>query len=71
MREEIIKKVNTNMLREFAEKESDIVMMENKKFTTEFDDLSLKIKPHLYDVFCQNLKRLFLANGFISSIKCF
>lgn len=29
------------------------------------------MKPALYDMFCNNIKKLFLANGGITSIKCF
>jgi hypothetical protein len=71
LRAEIVKKVNMTALREFAEKESDIVMMEHKKLSTELDDISFKIKPALFDMFSHNLKKLFLANGQITSIKCF
>ena len=45
--------------------------MEYKKMTTELEDISVKMKPALYDTFCNNLKRLFLANGEINSVKCF
>jgi len=39
--------------------------------TTELDELSTRMKPKLYDSFCRNIKKLFLDNGSISSIKCF
>jgi hypothetical protein len=35
LRAEIVKKVNTSALKEFAEKETDTVMLENKKMSTE------------------------------------
>jgi hypothetical protein len=48
LRAEIIKKVNTSALKVFAEKETDTVMLEHKKMTTEIEDLSVKMKPALY-----------------------
>jgi hypothetical protein len=71
LRAEITKKVNTGALKEFANKESDIVNMEHKNMTTEFDELSSRLKPKQYNMFCRNIKKMFLANGSIASIKCF
>lgn len=58
-------------LKKFAEKETDIVSMEFKNMTTELCDIAIKWKPKLYSSFCENLKKLFLSNGTIESIKCF
>jgi hypothetical protein len=71
LRAEITKKVNSNALKSFAEKESDIVSMEFKNMTNEFEELSTRMKPKLYNMFCKNIKKLFLDNGNIASIKCF
>ena len=39
--------------------------------TDELEDIQFKFKPKLYKMFCQNLKKLYLSNGTIASIKCF
>jgi len=39
--------------------------------TGEMDEIYDKFKPKLYDTFCKNLRKLFLSNGDIESIKCF
>lgn len=71
LRAEIRKRVNMGELKKFAEKETDIVSMEFKNMTTELCDIAIKWKPKLYSSFCENLKKLFLSNGTIESIKCF
>jgi len=45
--------------------------MEYKYMTGEMDEIYDKFKPKLYDTFCKNLRKLFLSNGDIESIKCF
>ena len=71
LRADIRKKVNLNELKKFAEKETDIVSMEYKYMTTEMEEIAIKMKPKLYSSFCKNLKKLFLSNGNIESIKPF
>lgn len=38
--------------------------------TTELEDIATKFAPKLYSKFAENLKKLFLSNGEISSLKC-
>ena len=71
LRAEITKKVNISTIKSFIEKESDIVTMEFKGMTNEFEEIATKFKPKLYYNFCQTIRKLFISNGNIESIKCF
>lgn len=69
LRADVRKRLNLNELKSFAEKETDIVSMEYKSMTTEMEEIATKIKPKLYARFRNNLRKLFLSNGNIESIK--
>lgn len=71
LRADIRKRVNLNELKDFAQQDADIVSMQYKGITTEMEDIVVKFKPLLYSTFCNNLRKLFLSNGQIKSIKCF
>lgn len=71
LRAEITKKVNISTIKSFIQKESDIVTMEFKNMTNELEQIATKFKPKLYNNFCQTIKKLFISNGNIESIKCF
>ena len=45
--------------------------MENKKLTNEFEELPAKINENVFRTFATNLKKLYLANGLINSMKSF
>ena len=45
--------------------------MEYTYMTNEMDEIGFKLKPKVFKNFCRNVKKLYLSNGSIASIKCF